>query len=864
MSKKSYGGESSKDRSEDWSKQLFNIDSPVQPVPSQELDTFRQDFLHAAQRARLRLRQQQPRHKGLLLRIAFSSIAFFAVMAIGLCMLMTPSVEAFSLTSLHGQVFSAADGLPIPNVKVRNLISGTIACSTDTWGQFNVDAPPNAAARYALEYDQHKITERYVGTGDNCTSGYNRFDVALQNFRRREAYAVKVTAGQPAEAGQIMHVGLQPGSIQTWTGQAIQQHDWPQVFNYGRVVDGIFLLQGHASQGLILSVAVSAERLRSMEGKAEDLRVIAYDARFANDVGLLQPDGKPYKYQVTAFHRGWFRLDKPLAGYLPQAEPTITTQDNGGTVIAWPAEVGRQYALILPVTPQGKVTACYVKSEEDPSAHYSKELLVLDQRRPMMGVYDVEYINGAQSIPVLNIQPLHSHLRYSFESDFVSRDGTSHPAFAKPDEPADIPGEFTVHLFDFTLTDSIAYTPAKAVFPKHGKYSIKVDQAIVGAESHIRVVGDLGRLAQPPRWDLGTDYRDDSFTDSFEMLVPAPAAYRVNVTLYEKNGAVVRLSRWVDVEAGNVVGFNSNEYGSIPIIRCTPEMPKLQSTYLAQTAECVVDPLPFGYCTGSSLGPSWLFTPPEAMRETPLKELHIVLYVKPLGGDISPASAPTQPAANQDKLAVYLSPSVGEVGPVSTWKNGTPAYSNPAFMAETGIAGDIALSEVSHQLWQLRSLIEKIKPGVQQPDIEAALTRELTGIGAGLSLDQDYCRLQGFKLGLDLDLMHLLDKHDTAQKVYRFYHSPYYSVRFASRNDVKIEWVINLHGAHISKNNSLLVQVPMETQGFLINAQYDLLSGGDTPASITLTPQDGPPYTAYLDYSAVTQSARQPVKQRQD
>lgn len=861
MRKKGYGGKSGRDGSQEWSKQFQILDSP-QPVPSQEMNRFRQDFLGAAKRAQKRLRQQVPARKRLYLRLALSSAALIAIMAIGLCMLMTPRVEAFNMDGLQGQVINTADGLPIPNVAVRNLESGRIECTTDTWGVFTVDAHPGKTTRYSLELEQRKIAECKVGTDNDCVTGYQRLSVALPRFKREEVMKVQVAAGCTVAASPEMHVALVSGSPKEWTGQARQQHNWPQVFNYGRVVDGIYSLQGAAVAGLTLSIAVSAERLRALDGKAEDLKVIAYDARYASDIDLTIHDNSVYNYCISGYHRGWFRLDKPHAAYLPRAVPTITPQSDGGAIIEWAAEVGRQYALMLPPEAQGTVTACYVKSEEDPSAHYSKQLLVLDQQRPAMGVYDVEYSNGAESIPVLNMQPLHSQLRYTLESAFVSRDGTSHPAFAQSDGPENIPGEFTVHRYDFTLADGVAYPPIKAEFPQHGEYSIEFDHAKVGEVSQLKVMGDLSRLSEPPRWDLGTDCRDDSFGNSIDLFTPAPAAYKVNVTLREKAGAVVRLSRWIDVEAGAVVGFSSNEYGSVPIIHCSPAPPAAQSRYMAQTAECVVDPLPYGYCTGSSLGPKWLFTPPDTMRGVPLKELRIVVYVLPLGGDTGPDAAYEEPDTNGGDKAVYLSPSVSEVSPVNEWIGGAPGCTNPEFMFGTGIEHDIALTEVSHQLWQCRSLIERVKPGEQQPELEASLASQLKSIKEHLELNQDQCRINGFKLGLGLDLSALPGKHDVAQKLYKFYNSKYYSIRYASRNQPKIEWVIDLHGTRIGPNNSLLVTVPMETQGLLINAQYDLLSGGDTPAGFTLTAADGSQCTQYLDYSAVTLSARQPVKQR--
>jgi hypothetical protein len=799
----------------------------------------------------------------LFLKIAFSSIALIGIMAIMLCLLMTPRVEAFSLIGMQGRVVNAADNQGIPNVAVHNLDSGAFAPPTNTLGMFRIDVKSGTTAHYALELNNQQLTDYYVGAGADCINGFQVFKVALESYQREEVFPVTVAAGKSADAGLHMKVSLEPGSMKSWTGKAVQQHDWPQVFNYGRVVDGVYSLQGRTCPGLTLSVTVPAESLRNLEGKPDELMVIAYDARYANDDELLRPDKTEYGYDVGGYHRGWFRLDEPPASYLPHTEPKITKSD-GGAVIQWLAETGRQYALMLPVEAQGTVTACYVKSENDPTAKYSKELLILDQPRPIMGIYDVEYSDGLNPNYIANEQPMHIHLCYPLDCPFVSNDGKSHDAFIKSDKQTDIPGEFIIHLYDFTLAQSVTYPPIKVVFPPHGEYSMELDQVKVGATTHLWIKGDLSRLAKPPRWDIGMDYHDDQFGDSAEMITPFPGAYRVNATLYEKSGAVVRLERWVNVEAGDVLGFSPDENCSTPIVRCAPENPQVQSTYMAQTTECVADPLPYGYSTGSMLGPQWLLTPPDTMHETPLKELHIVMYVRPLDGDTAPRSASAQPGGNGENRAVYLAASIGEVGPVSEWSGGTPVYPPPDVTEGSAIYSDIALTEVSHKVNLLRLQMEKAKPYKPLSEIEADLVQELMKVRDDFEKHNDICRLDGFSEGLGLDLFHLPSNHEVALKLDEFFNSRYYSLRYALHTDplLPIEWTVNLRGMRIRNNNSLLIKMPMETQGLLINAQYDLLSGGNTPASITLTAQDGSIYKAYLDYSAVTQSARQPVKQR--
>jgi hypothetical protein len=82
-----------------------------------------------------------------------------------------------------------------------------------------------------------------------------------------------------------------------------------------------------------------------------------------------------------------------------------------------------------------------------------------------------------------------------------------------------------------------------------------------------------------------------------------------------------------------------------------------------------------------------------------------------------------------------------------------------------------------------------------------------------------------------------------------FKESPYYSVKFATKEKQELDYASPLFGVRVTPDLALLVGTTLEHQNVLLASQYEVYSGGRYPARVELETTDGDVYVRYFDYS---------------
>ncbi len=495
----------------------------------------------------------------------------------------------------------------------------------------------------------------------------------------------------------------------------------------------------------------------------------------------------------------------------------------------------------------------------------SAQIKLLDLREPVMGCYNVEYTDADNRQFILNERPQHPALDLPLEQAYERAYEQAQSSFVslgqliQPGERKIIPGTFGVRQYDFTLTDYVEYEPITADFgAAPSSFKILANTPAAGGTLELRLEGNLDGLAQPPRWDFYTDFVDDAFGPTATLPLPYPGAYKISVTLQEKSGATTRIERWYNATAAVVPGYYAVSATCTPVVQAVGTLPD-EAELLAQTTECVADPLPYGYSTGS-LGPWWVIYPPEEFANTPLKSLELVMYISPLSGDTDPHSpiaglgSPSTP-----HIAVYLAPQVYAVNPIEQWVAQQPLFCTQQFIhtmdgfttqERTGVT-DFTYSNISSEIR------DSILGGLDEPSLRDDFAQYLSELR---TLEHpDACRLWAYRNGPGLDIDALPSTSaEVAVKLKAFYDSPLYSVRYAKLPQQETTWLVDLHAGQLQTGQGLMVGINLETRGWLSNAQYILHSGASYPSRVILTPVTGEPYTSYIDFGIINRATTLP------
>ncbi len=794
-------------------------------VPDHELTQLNADMFKAVKRAKHELEERRkPRQPWLVLRLAGVAIAAIAIFLAWPH--ITPNhllVEAASFEGINGIVVSASSRKPVAGIVVMREAASTqgsaqpqqlIVDITDSTGTFSI--PPDETAKpQRFTFELEGIEVGYLQSGDSERSVKDRFvRIEIGNLsesgNRRFEYPVQLIPGDTSKLGETISVSNFPEAKSTWDGSLTHNLAWPAIFNHARVVGGIFTANGDPTEQLELAVTIPADKIAYYGASSSELQLIANDVGYAED------------YEAgAAQHHGWYDTSNPPAGYALPSVGLLVENAGDEYVASWNAQPGIKYALVLPPKADGEVFPCFVNNMIGSTpGKWTKTLYLGNHSQPQMSIYDVEYKHQAANDPWLaNTLPLHPTFTLNLEAELMLGGQKKKAAFSKAGEAVDVPGTFTVQRYDFLYSSSADYEPISASFTKPtGGFGIAVDQGDIGETTRVSVTGDLSQLTERIAWDLNGDRVTDAWGESAEIVVPYACAFKVTATIKAESGIYV-VNRTLGFTNDKVVGFLAGIYG--PIIHGQPALPPTGTSYITMTPEMVTSQVSFGYSASGFLGPVALINPPPDFRNKPLDKIKIVFFASAMAGETDVAYLVPN---------IYVTEDGNATGPALT-SNYKPLLANQPNFVDVGYG----------------NLSRDVDLGLSAQRNGTTLTDYLT---TRLEWNLiDIPRQFTFKIGLGVDVNNLPGEEQLLLIYRNFRESELYSIRYANGDKLEISWTNDLHGLSLDSNDGLIVAIGIETCGHLNDAQWEIFSGGGTPARIELTAENGATYTAYIDYS---------------
>lgn len=797
-------------------------------VPERELDQLGSDMLKAVTRAKDELTARQARRGPVL--VARWAAAAVAVCVLGLVWLQIAfnrqPVVAAGIAGVEGIVVSASAQKPVAGVVIRRMAATDQATSlsdanivdiTDVTGLFSLPADRGAdECRYVFEVDGEQV---------GCLQSANDERTVRDRFVRVEIgdprndslgkfkYPISLAPGDSSVLSDAIRLAQSAGATESWEGHVIHDLAWPSVFNHARIVDGIFILDGPPADSLTLSIAIPADKLTYLGASLDELRLIAFDEDCAAD-----------PCTGAAWHHGWYYADDPpMERGLPAVDLLIESS-NAGCQVTWAARPGVAYALLLPPQADGELLPCYLGYMQDAApTRWTKSLLLGDFTTPQMSLYDLYYEDPAGvDSGIVNPLPLHPQFQLNLEVEHLRRDGPGkREAFATLGEEPVIPGLFTLKRYDFLYSEEADYQPLAAVFSRPtSDFAIAVEQGVIGEETRLAITGDLTGLTDRIAWDFDGDRVADTWGETTQLFVPSACAYEITATVKTAD-AVYIVSRALTFTNDQVVGFRIGRNG--PILKGLSAPPPAETSWISMTPDMRARQVAYGYSASRFLGPVMLIDPPAEFRHKPLSQLRIVLLVSGMAGETG---------------VVHLVPDIVRV-------------------SDARATGTSLMAGIEPMLSDYPEFID-CGYGNLSREVDIALAAKRSGklltsyytelMNAGLI---DNPRQAAYQLALGLDLADLPDEDRLYNLLQDFKASEFYSIRYAQAKKQEITWTCDLHDLELDAQDGLLAGVLVETSGALNDAQWELYSGGTTPARVEIIAQNGSTYTTYIDYSVL-------------
>jgi len=781
----------------------------VSPPADRELRKFRDDFQRVVRQTAGRRqagwrRRPRPGIKPLAAAAALIALVLLAVLLRDLNM----PIEAMTIPGLQGVVVNGATGRALSGVAV------TVADDrgdkryldfTDAAGFFDVAPPADHQPRQLhFELEGEEVGVLNMGGDREQASGFVRVVLPGPQLEQVTEAEIQLRPGEAAPAEASVQLALVDTAAGPWSGRLVQDPNWPSVFNFGRVLAGIFSARGPASADLSISVRIPAQQLEFNAADPAAVQLIALNATYAR------------KGEYRAYHRGWYITAQPQHDYLPQVDLRHEILADNVT-FSWRAEPGVQYALLLPPAAQGELGALEFydfDSRSDPL--FTRIIHHFNLQQPQLSLYRLYYRPAAEGkICELTQQPTTHRLRYALAGEtWCAETGEMLPPLCPDDGPGELPGVLWAELYDFTMQNKVAFNPVSVDLPPRANpYGLEFSNAEVGAVAGLRITGADELPAEAIAWDFTDDGVCEAWGQEARVPILYPGSFEVAVYVTEPGGRTVKLTKSIRTVGPASTGW----YWEQPIYAGREQLPAEQSTRLALTHEMVANPLPYGYSTGLFAPQVLLIALPDQFAEVPLKELRIYLYGTALAGDV-----------DKVYLAGHFLPLVSaDYDHVAAPQYDKEFYQNPAGFEGLDCA---SVSFVVERALELQAAGEEWRDYLAgRGQIEPVAT--------------------GFQVFLGLDLANLPPDSELLAALRDFKGDPRFAIRYLTQPDQEVAWHIDLRGGKIRKGGGFIAGVSMETRGLLYNCQWEFQSGGPTPARVEIETEDGEILTGYFDFS---------------
>ncbi|MBN2083413.1 hypothetical protein JW859_14555 [bacterium] len=812
-------------------------------VPAADLARLKSDFLSATVKARQRLTPAGARPSAYFWQWATAAGMFLLVVAAGIFLVgrnapapgpPDPQIVAQAKTAMviQSALVRTSDGKPIPNVRIVRLdapqssetsasanISDlvispaqagfggleTIFDISNALGLFTF-APywNNAPIQYRLELFDHVLDVGVWIPAQSSTKATDQviFEVPAQSIQRQLDYPVHIVPGERLDLGDNLILELSAESPTPWTGIVRRDLDWPPCFVFGRVVDGmISIADGEQSQYLSLAVLVEDEVLAAWNTPSDQLQLIAYSEKFADDrealdgINVLQP---------WIYHHGWYHAANPPRDYLPKpVQPTLDRTDDT-VLMSWCPEPERRYALLLPPVADGKLLTCArcsFNEQNERNINYSLYLHNLTDQGS--GFFDCFWLDGPQDMERINSFPV------------------AHPIDVGID-PVLLGDRFLLRRYDFTLVNHVDYEPVQTATPEDpSQYHIALEKGRIGEYSTFYIDGENLANIESVSWDFFCDRIEDCESLAARFLVERPENLCVTAVVREKNGIIQILSKDIPYWASQVIGF----FQGAPVIQGQVEAGPIADV-LAMTKNIMTNPI--RNASTGCLGPAVLVRPDEQFLTYPLEGLEISLNGTLLLSEI-----------NEDSKRLALLPVLSLVEDAS--------LSGDELLAQTNSVTLIPSQPVFIDYSYLNVSLDINKmighwPADDSLDTAAAMFR----------LDEHR------KLGIEIAVPGIkfdqpAPDHNQRRLLEEFMQSKYYNIRRLTKDKQDLHWYVDLHDCQLEPGGGIVIAIRIETCGYPFDAQWELHSGAPDSACVTITNVNGERHTEYIDYSLLYQ-----------
>jgi len=847
----------------------FPADFNDPDVPAEDLARLKSDFLSAAHRAEQRLKPAGWLTPGYRWQWAAAVGVFLLVAAAGIFLVMrnapvpgTPTSELLANTvEVDTQVMIVAeDGLAIPNVRLlavnttkpvdsvtgaawllREPFIGTAHAGigddllsligiSNAGGWFTID--PfwlNGPIECRLELFGQEIGWWYPA--NQPTNPFDQFfiPVTAKNFQREKLYDIYLSPGQTKPLGDCLSATLSPDAPGNWQGQLKRDQSWPAYFNYASMLDGIItLVEGEPSEYLTINVEIEPAVYERWLNQSAEPRLIVHSDRYAGDrEATPDPDiGIAYCY-----HHGWYHADNPPAEYLPRTECATLRNADGSLTVSWCPELERKYALLLPpVTEKPPLVAYAIQSSEPGSDHrYCKWLYLGEMTDPAAGLYKLIWIEPSGKRHDLQSQ-LQGKLSWLNLEEPVTEDVNGKETILQilgPEIPAILPGTIELVKHDFTLQDPAVFEPVEVRFDRPpGRYWISVDKGEIGEYSVFRIEGENTDELRVS-WDFFDNQRIDAEGTAVRFLVDQPNWLQVRAIIREPSGVIQTIKKHIDYTSSNVVGF----YNGAPTI-LTREQPGPPTGFLAMTPQMIVSPI--RQFSGAFLGPAVLVRHDagEDKLDLPLAELTITLHGSCIAGEGDQLYL--RPHFNLFRDANKRGEALTQNENAIDLLTGNPLTGKELF-------NDPAYGNVSLDVMKTLAKLDRLDATNQPIPSFYAILEEYAE-------EPHHWRSLKIALG-DIQLTPEIGDKELQLLLQEFKASKYYNVRTLTGQDVSLTWTMDLRGASLPPGGGIAIAIGIETLGFIDGAQWELHSGPDAGACVTITNVNGEKHTEYIDYS---------------
>jgi len=712
--------------------------------------------------------------------------------------LLAETGEVYAVSGMFGDLRSTMPGfnrfrtsnrgIAVPGVSVE-LRSGTSTPTASLFGETAwAQRPQTVPTTGELVFKLNGVETGSIDLGQVQPDGQFvpvELDQAGQLFSpgTKVEFPIAIAPGETQQLNDTMQVTLDRSAPGPWQGELVHDLNWPDIFRFGNVVEGIFYFDGPATNNLRFTKAMSSSHLSHLTDEPLRVKVIAerLDAERISSVS-----------ETT-----WHSIPSGNTGPGGVAEPVRAKPIPGGFAVTWPVDVAERYALLSPPGTDGRLEVLHMYDQGSTAKPGRRHVIPSGFKRPQNGRWNSRY--SAPGIPQTRLTELHQSPVISVDLDTPNElAGREAIEIFTPQRDTD-PGEFTAVRYDFTYSEFTEYGPIQLACPSHaGQYELVNDPAT----GVVKLAGDLELINGAIEWDLDADYVIDGTGASYTIEVHPLQVREIAVYFSEQNGSRLRLKTSITLPVAGTYWHRDN----CPAMFAVPDQPLDEVHVLSMIQGSMQPPYPAKVLACGRLIPYIVVKPSPEYLNRPLDRLAFTVNGSAGWGSVGD---------------IYFDPYVFPArlsGPP-----GSPQFETiPEFFGEDNHIGGFSFANASidaHRVldsYQAGGNIREYFTGLISPDF------------------QDYRRRDTFSYAYKFDTTNPPSNEEIARNLQDFIDGEFYSLEHLTGEDQQLEFTIDLQEKVIRPGQVIVIGLTTETQGAPVMGQWNVYSGGADPARIEI------------------------------